>query len=70
MDILETSHIALLLECSEATARRLIDAGEIKSMPRLTDRSPRRVRKEQMQAYADRKGIDLDWTRIEPVTSR
>lgn len=64
MDILETSDIAALLECSDATARRLIDAGEIESMPRLTHRSPRRVRREQLEAYAERKGIALDWSRL------
>jgi excisionase family DNA binding protein len=58
--MLEVSELAALLHCSEATVRRLIDRGLIKAI-RLTDTSPRRVHRAELQRYARERQIELNW---------
>lgn len=66
--MLDVSEISTLLHCSDATVRRLIDAGRIKGI-RLSDTAPRRVHKDELQRYADEREIELDWSLITEVTT-
>jgi excisionase family DNA binding protein len=59
-EMLEVRELAALLHCSEATVRRLIDRGQIKAI-RLSDTSPRRVHRAELQRYAQERQIDLNW---------
>ncbi len=59
--LLEVKDVAILLHCSSATVRRIIDSGKMKAQ-RLTPTSPRRVHKPALEHYAQQQGILLDWS--------
>jgi excisionase family DNA binding protein len=61
MEYLTPPEIAKLFGVSPDTVRRLIDNGELPSV-RITDDGWRRVEKQHVIDYANRKGIKLDWT--------
>ena len=63
MEYLTPPEIAKLFGVSPDTVRRLIDSGELPSV-RLSDDGWRRVHKDDVSAYANSKGIKLDWTAL------
>lgn len=63
--ILSTGDVAKLLEVSTEIVRDLVDKGVIASEPRLTARSRRRIRRAQLEAFAQDRGITLDWSLLE-----
>lgn len=60
MEYLTPPEIATLFGVSADTVRRLIDSGELSSI-RLTEDGWRRVEKQTVIDYAERKGIKLNW---------
>ncbi len=64
MEYLTAPEIAKLFGVSSETVRRLIDSDELPSV-RLSEDGWRRVTKEAVIEYADRKRIKLDWTQIQ-----
>ncbi len=63
MDMLTTSEVATLLGVSDQTVRRMIAAGNLPGV-RLTDDAWYRVEKNDLIAYAQQRGIKLDWTLV------
>ena len=63
MEMLTTSEVATLLGVSDQTVRRMIAGGQLPGV-RLTDDAWYRVEKESLIAYAQQRGIKLDWTLI------
>lgn len=63
MEMLTTSEVALLLGVSDQTIRRMIKAGDLPGV-RLTDDSWMRISKEDLQNYANSRGLKLDWSLI------
>lgn len=59
-DMLDIHEIAVLLRCSDATVRRLIDAGKLKG-ERLSEKSPRRVRRSDLESYVAKQRLTIDW---------
>jgi excisionase family DNA binding protein len=64
MDTLSTADVAKLLDTSEQTVRRLIDSGALPAI-RLTDSGWRRVYRSDLEAYADRIGVRINWDLLE-----
>lgn len=66
-DMLGTFDVAKLLRCSESTARRLLDelGQQGYTISRLTNNSPRRISRQDLQRYAESKGFILDWSTIQ-----
>jgi excisionase family DNA binding protein len=60
MDTLTTAEVARLLEVSEGTVRNLIDNGELPAI-RMTDTGWRRVYRSDLEAYAVRRSIRINW---------
>lgn len=60
MEYLTAPEIAKVFGVSQDTVRRLIDAGELPSI-RFTDDGWRRVKRSDVEAYAQQKGIELSW---------
>ncbi len=61
MEYLTPPEIARLFGVSPDTVRRLIDNGELPSIRITDDGGWRRVEKQYVIDYANRKGIKLDW---------
>jgi excisionase family DNA binding protein len=64
MDTLSTADVAKLLDTSEQTVRRLIDSGVLPAV-RLTDSGWRRVYRSDLEAYANRTGVRINWDLLE-----
>lgn len=64
MDTLTTGEAALVLRLSLERVRQLIIAGRIPAERLNQARSHRRIRRADLQTFADNEGVSLDWTRL------
>lgn len=69
MDSLRTSEVAVLLGASPQTIRRLIAAGAFPAVQLGEDEGWWRIERSALEAYANRKGITLNWSKIEKTTA-
>lgn len=61
MEFLTTAQVAKLLGVSDETVRRWIIAGQLPGV-RMTDDSWYRVSRTELEKYAGKKGIELNWS--------
>lgn len=59
--LLDVGEVAILLHTSGNTVRRLVDQGYITAQ-RLSDIGRRRVTVANLQAYAEKQCVTLDWS--------
>ena len=64
MDSLTTGEVAVLLGTSAQTVRRLIAAGTIPAVQLGEDDGWWRIERSALEAYAQHKGIVLNWSLI------
>lgn len=64
MEFLTTAQVAKLLGVSDETVRRWIIAGQLPGV-RMTDDSWYRVSRAQLEDYAQKRSINLDWSLLE-----
>jgi len=58
MQVMSTSQAAKKLQCSKNTVLRLIESGQL-SASRLTETGHWRIRQEDLEAYAEQRGVAL-----------
>ena len=64
MDMLTTGEAAAVLQVSVETIRRYIDAGKLHGERLPMARSFRRVRREDLIAFAEQYKMTLDWEKL------
>ncbi len=64
MESLTTGQVAKLLGVSDETVKRWIVMGQLPGI-RMTDDSWYRVSRKQLEEYAQKRGIPLDWSILE-----
>lgn len=62
--MLTTSEVAALLSVSDQTVRDMIANGTLPG-ERLSDKSWYRVPRQKLIEYAERRGITLDWSKLD-----
>lgn len=60
----DINQIAVLLQCSDSTVRRLIDKGNLQG-ERLSPTSPRRVKRSNLEKYLSDHKIAVDWSLLQ-----
>jgi excisionase family DNA binding protein len=64
MEFLTTAQVAKLLNVSDETVRRWIVAGQLPGV-RMTEDSWYRVSRSQLEEYAQKRGIPLNWSLLD-----
>jgi excisionase family DNA binding protein len=64
MQMLTTTQVAAALDVSPDTVLRLIKLGELRS-EQLLGRSPHRIPKADLLAFAERKRLTLQWDKLD-----
>lgn len=65
MDTITTGEAATILGVSSQTVRRIIAAGEIKAIQIAVADGWYRILRDDLQRYAETRGIELDWSLID-----
>lgn len=69
MDSLTTGEVAVLLGASPQTVRRLIAAGAFPAVQLGEDEGWWRIERSALETYASRKGITLNWSKVDKTTA-